>query len=78
MPQIDRIYTVRREGERLDKIARAELGSELGGTVEAILDLNPGLAALGPTPPPGTKINLPPRPTGTATTKVPRIWGEDA
>lgn len=78
MAQIDRIYTVRRDGERLDKIARAELGSELGGTVEAILDLNPGLAALGPTPPPGTRINLPPRPPATPTIAVPRIWGEDA
>jgi phage tail protein X len=74
---VDRIYTVRRDGERLDKIARAELGSERGGTLEAILDLNPGLAALGDTPPPGTKIRLPPRPTSTSVTTVPRIWGEE-
>jgi len=75
---VDRIYTVRRDGERLDKIARAELGTERGGTVEAILDLNPGVAALGDTPPPGTKIRLPTRPSGTPVTAVPRIWGESA
>lgn len=78
MAVVDRIYTVKRDGERLDKIARAELGSERGGTVEAILDLNPGLAALGDTPPPGTKIRLPPRPTTGDITAVPRIWGEEA
>lgn len=75
---VDRIYTVRRDGERLDKIARAELGTERGGTFEAILELNPGLAALGDTPPPGTKIRLPPRPAETPVVTVARIWGEDA
>lgn len=77
MTTVDRIYTVRRDGERLDKIAKAELGSERTGTVEAILALNPGLAALGPILPLGTAIKLPPRPsTGPARKTVARIWGD--
>lgn len=34
------------EDERLDRIARAVYGTEQGGTVEALLDRNPGLAAI--------------------------------
>jgi phage tail protein X len=77
MTTIDQLYTVRRDGERLDKIARAELGSERGGTVESILELNPGLAALGPILTINTVIKLPPRPSNGPTRKViARIWGE--
>lgn len=73
---IDRTHVIRQDGERLDQIARAELGSELGGTVEAILTLTPGLARLGPLPPIGTVANLPARPTaGPPRRSVPRIWG---
>lgn len=52
-------YLVREETERLDRIARAIYGSERGGTVEALLDANPGLAALGPQIPAGTWIAVP-------------------
>ncbi|MDC7787378.1 tail protein X [Rhodoplanes sp. TEM] len=77
MSEVDRLYTVRRDGLRLDHIARAELGSERNGTVEAILDLNPGLAALGPIVPVGTVIWLPPRPAaGPLRRTVTRIWGD--
>lgn len=76
MSTVDRFYTVSRDGERLDRIAKAELGSELGGTVETILDLNQGLALLGPIIPVGTVIGLPPRPAdGPPRRVVPRIWG---
>nr|WP_306891916.1 tail protein X [Ancylobacter amanitiformis] len=72
-----RVYRVTRDGERLDRIAKAELGTEKGGTVEAILDLNPGLARLGPHFPAGTLIKLPPRaPAGPPVKDVPRIWGD--
>lgn len=74
---VDRIYRTTRDGERLDRIARAELGAETGGTVEAILDLNPGLARKGPLFPVGTEIKLPPRGAAKAAVKVPRIWGEE-
>lgn len=39
-------YTVPYGGERLDRIADAIYGTALGGTVEALLDANPGLALL--------------------------------
>lgn len=52
-------YTVAYGGERLDHIARKLYGTEQGGTVEALLDANPGLAALGPIAPEGTIIIVP-------------------
>lgn len=76
MSGVDRLYTVRRDGERLDKIARAELGTERGGTVESLLALNPGLAALDPILPMGTVIRLPARPPETPRKRVVRIWGD--
>tara|TARA_R110002020_G_scaffold15555_32_gene55408 strand:- start:19135 stop:19347 length:213 start_codon:yes stop_codon:yes gene_type:complete len=45
--------------ERLDRLARAIYGSEAGGTVERLLDANPGLAALGPIVPAGTVLVVP-------------------
>ena len=77
MTSVDRTYTVRRDGERLDKICKAELGTERGGAMESVLKLNPGLAALGITLPLGTVIKLPPRPTNERSRPVvKRIWGE--
>ncbi|MCY1705468.1 tail protein X [Pannonibacter sp. SL95] len=54
-------YTVPYGGKRLDKIARDELRTERGGTVEAILTANQGLATLldGVTVPGGTVIEIP-------------------
>lgn len=54
-------YTVGYGGERLDRIAKKLYGTEQGGTVEALLDANPGLAALGPIVPDGAVIFVPPR-----------------
>ncbi|MBB5046805.1 phage tail protein X [Rhodopseudomonas rhenobacensis] len=77
MSSFDRLYIVRRDGERLDKIAKAELGTERDGTVESILKLNPGLAAVGWRLPLGTKIKLPPRPSGgPPRPTVKRVWGD--
>lgn len=77
MSTFDRLYIVRHDGERLDKIARDQLGTERGGTVESIVALNPGLAALGWTLPIGTKIKLPTRKSdGPARPIVKRIWGD--
>ena len=55
-------YIVEEETERLDRIAKALYGSERGGTIEALLNANPGLAALGPLIPRGTRIDVPERP----------------
>lgn len=54
-------YTVALGGERLDHIARKLLQTERQGAVEALLDANPGLAALHVCGliPFGTVINLP-------------------
>lgn len=52
-------YTVAWGGERLDRIAKAIYGSEQDGTVEALLDANPGLAALGFLIPAGTVVAVP-------------------
>lgn len=36
--------TVKHPSERLDRLAKRIYGTELGGTVEALLNANPGLA----------------------------------
>ena len=70
-------YVVRQDGLRLDHIAREALGSWNNGIVEAILDLNPGLAALPAILPVGTAIDLPPRPASDPVRKrVVKIWGD--
>lgn len=54
-------YTVAYGGERLDRIAKRLMQTETQGTVEALLDANPGLAAsmqFGLVPA-GTIIRLP-------------------
>jgi phage tail protein X len=51
------IYTTR-QGEMLDHICHKFYGDE-SGTVEKVLEVNPGLADLGPILPPRTKITLP-------------------
>ncbi|KPF98797.1 hypothetical protein IP86_10720 [Rhodopseudomonas sp. AAP120] len=77
MSTFDRLYIVRRDGERLDRIAKSELGSERDGAVESILSLNPGLAALGWLLPLGTRIKLPARPSsGPKRPTIKRIWGD--
>ena len=55
------IYTVAYGGERLDRIAKRTMQTELRGTVEAILDANPGLAAAlnGLMVAGGTEIRIP-------------------
>jgi phage tail protein X len=52
-------YVVREGGERIDRIARAIYGTELGGTVEALLAANPGLAARGPFVEQGISLTVP-------------------
>lgn len=45
--------------ERIDRFARRIYGSEQGGTVEALLDANPGLATVALAIPGGTLIEVP-------------------
>ena len=50
------LYEVTIEEERLDRIAKAVMGAETGGGIEALLAANPGLASNGPFAPYGTKV----------------------
>lgn len=71
------IYTVGYEGERLDRIAKKLLGTERNGSVEAILDANPGLAALsmaGGMVPEGTVIVIPDFEPVAQTTGIVLAW----
>lgn len=47
-----------RQGDMVDAICRRVYGDE-SGFVEAVLDANPGLAALGPVLPAGTEVDTP-------------------
>lgn len=69
-------YTTK-EGDTVDLIAWQERG-QTAGVTEQILDLNPGLASVGPVLPFGLTITLPdPAPKKTVR-KVARIWGYDS
>lgn len=58
---------------RLDQIARLIYQSEKGGVVEALLAVNPGLAAMASAVPRGTVIVVPDRPA-TTKSKITRPW----
>lgn len=61
------------QGDVLDAICLSELGSE--AHVTAVLDLNLGLAAMGPIYPAGVEITLPTIITSTVKTGEVRLWG---
>jgi phage tail protein X len=46
------------QGDTLDTLCLRHLGTTSGGTVEATLTANPGLASLGPVLPVGTQVVL--------------------
>ena len=61
-----------KEGDLLDAICRAVLGSE--AHVPAVLAANPGLAGLGPIYPAGILITLPVVSSAVARGTI-RLWG---
>lgn len=65
-------YIVPRD-ERLDRIARTIYQTERDGTVEALLDANPGLAAIASLVPRGTILKVPAKPAPKASTLT-RPW----
>lgn len=67
-------YTVPHGGERLDRIAKKLYGTEQGGTVEALLDANVGLAALGFEVPEGTILVAPEHVTTPASDEYVLAW----
>lgn len=48
-----------KEGESLDEIVWRHYSAEIRGAVETVIEANPGVAALGPVLPLGTKVFLP-------------------
>jgi phage tail protein X len=67
-----RVWTT--DGEALDALCKRELGAE--AWIARVLDLNPGLAALGPLYPAGVGVVLPEVPPGPPATRRPvRLWG---
>lgn len=67
-------YTVDEDFERLDRIARDLFGSKRGGTVEALLTANPGLADRGFILPRGTVVMVPVLPERTVDPALVRPW----
>ncbi|MBP0438394.1 tail protein X [Tianweitania sediminis] len=66
--------TVRGEPILLDQLLYAEYGAVLArDLLPAALDLNPGLAAMGPVIPMGTVVTLPDRPAQTSTALRPVV-----
>lgn len=67
-----RVYA--RQNDTVDAICYRELG-RTGDLTEAVLDANPGVAALGPVLPHGTPIDLPEiAPAQTAETDLIQLW----
>jgi len=63
-----------REGETLDEVCWRALGRTAGVTEQA-LELNPGLADLGPQLPAGTEVILPePAAAAAATRETVKLW----
>lgn len=60
------------DGDMLDAICKAELGNE--ALAPAVLDMNPGLAALGPVYHAGVIVMLPDIAPPVTTLRV-RLWG---
>lgn len=62
------------DGETVDEVCWRVLGKTAGVT-EQVLDLNPGLAALGPCLPGGTSVTLPdPASATTVTIDLDQLW----
>lgn len=63
------------QGDTLDAMCWRELGTTSGGVVEAALELNPLLAALGPVIAEGTAVTLPDPPTAASQTlETVNLW----
>ncbi|MFW8594925.1 tail protein X [Cribrihabitans neustonicus] len=62
-----------KEGETADEIVWRHYGNQVAGALEIVLQANPGLAALGPFLPLGTRIELPEIETPKEAEAV-RLW----
>lgn len=62
-----------RQGDSIDAICHRHYG-RTAGCVEAVLNANPGLAAVGPVLPMGTIIDLPEETPSEKTTNMVQLW----
>lgn len=62
-----------KDGDVLDALCRTHYGARDGAT-EAVLDVNPGLAARGPILPSGVLINFPELPAPAPPNPTIRLW----
>jgi phage tail protein X len=69
----DTNFVIAAEGDSVDLIAYRRYGSH--GMEQAILEANPGLAALGPILPLGTRVALPAEEVKDRASS-PRAWGK--
>lgn len=65
---------VTRMGDCIDQICHDFYGSERGGTVEAVIEANTGLAAYGAKLPAGLVITLPDLPTPADVIEPIQLW----
>ena len=61
------------QGDTVDAICHRHLG-RTAGVVEAVLELNPGLAALGAVLPMGTTVELPDEAPAATTDDIVQLW----
>lgn len=67
------ITVLSRQGDTVDLICHRQFGYTAGIT-EQVLDLNPGLAAMGAVLPAGITIKLPDKPAKAATSNTVNLW----
>jgi P2-like prophage tail protein X len=65
---------VARDGDMIDAVAASYYGDTAPETLRRVLDANPGLAAIGPRLPAGTRIELPDIPKPATVTEGVRLW----
>ena len=73
MSEAETQYTTK-QGDTVDYICWKHYGSERGGTTEAVLEANMGLAARGAVLPAGIRIKLPAITLPVATEKSIELW----
>jgi len=62
------------DGDMIDAVALTHYGSAAPEVLEAILEANPGLAAVGPMWPAGLEVELPPVATPQSD-ETAQLWG---
>jgi phage tail protein X len=68
-------YVLEGDAIAIDLMIWRRFRRPMPGLVERVLDLNPGLADLGPLLPAGTRVSIPvDTPSGPATLPVVKLW----